>query len=295
MAYKWLTKRWEALFPAIQQAQTAQEVEQICIAEIQAWRERPTMKQESSLRVPMNDSRNEAERRLSGNHLHWTMQYLSFSEEWYIRHNEPSKKKLEERLENQQLLKDPDAIVAKGIELLSSEEWAEIALGLAVCTGRRPGEILKTAIFEEKSDYTVIFTGQLKRRESDIPPYEIPTLCEATIAIDALARLRAKLPTTDLDTTTVTQRYSHFVQEAADKHFTMIMPARHGRDGLYGHLFRAVYPRIAVFWYCPTTIDDRHYMATVQGHTAYFEQETEEARRNYASGAHYSDYKIADA
>jgi hypothetical protein len=101
------------------------------------------------------------------------------------------------------------------------------------------------------------------------------------------------LDTSD-DVRTVTQRYSPFIQEAANKQFSTLIPAREGKDGgLYGHLFRSVYPRIAVFWYCPPSIADIHYMATVQGHSQAGE-ETEEQLRSYASGAHYFDYKIAD-
>jgi hypothetical protein len=294
MAAKWLVKRWAILFPAVEQAGTEAEIEVICKAEIQAWREQPSIKQESSLRNHMNESRNEVKKRLHGDRQAWTLKYLSFSEEWYKKHNAPSRVALENRLEHQQLLQDPDAVVAKGVELLVSEQWADIVVGLAVCTGRRPGEVLKTAIFELKSGYSVIFTGQLKRRESDIPPYEIPTLCTAAAAIDALARLRAMLPTGELDVNTVTNRYSPSVQEAANKHFTSLVPVREGKDDLYGHLFRSVYARIAVFWYAPPSVADTHYMATIQGHTQFFEQETEEARRSYASTAHYSDYKIAD-
>src|SRR6202158_4756382 len=177
MAAKWLVKRWAILFSALEQAGTQAEIEALCKAEIQAWREQPGIKQESSLRNPMNESRNEVRKRLHGDRQVWTLKHLAFSEEWYKQHNAPSRVALENRLEHQQLLQDPDALVAKGVELLTSEQWADIAVGLAVCTGRRPGEILKTAVFERKSAYSVIFTGQLKRRESDIPPYEIPTLC----------------------------------------------------------------------------------------------------------------------
>jgi Telomere resolvase ResT/TelK catalytic domain len=294
MAAKWLVKRWAIFFPAIEQAGTEAEIEALCKAEVQAWREESSIKQESSLRNPMNESRNEVRKRLHGDLQEWTLKHLAFSQEWYKKHNAPSRVALENRLEHQQLMQDPDAIIAKGVELLTSQEWADIAVGLAVCTGRRPGEVLKTAIFELKSGYTMIFTGQLKRGEREIPPYEIPTLCTAAAAIDALARLRGLLPTSEMDVSTVTNRYSPFLQDAANRHFAQLIPVREGKDGLYGHLFRSVYARLAVFWYAPPSVADTHYMATIQGHTDFFEAETEEARRSYASSAHYSDYKIAD-
>jgi len=292
MAYKWLTQDWKKFFAALDQAETEEDVKRICEAEIAGWRARGM--QESSLRNPMSDTRNEIRARLQGDKQEWALTYLAFSEEWYRKHNAPSRTVLADRLEHQQLIKDPDAIVSKAIELLSSEKWPDLVAALGVLTGRRPGEVLKTAIFEPKTMYSVIFTGQLKRRGDPLPPYEIPTLCQASAVIDALARLRAALDTSSMEVSAATRKYSPLVQEAANRHFQELIPARHGKDDLYGHLFRSVYPRIACFWYAPPTIADMHFMATIQGHTDFFELETEEARQSYGSQAHYADYKIAD-
>ncbi len=294
MAYKWLAQDWTAFFAAIDQATTEQEVQAACELELAGWRARPGLKKESSLRGPMTETRNEVKRRLTGDKQAWTLKYLAFSEDWYKQHNAPSRTRLADRLEHQQLLKDPDAIVSQAIELLSSVHWYDIAAGLGLLTGRRPGEVLKTAIFEPKTLYSVMFSGQLKRRDDPLPAYEIPTLCQASTAIDALARLRAMLDTASMDVSDVTRKYSPLVQEAANRHFAELIPARHGKNDLYGHLFRAVYPRIACFWYCPPSIADMHFMATIQGHTNFFDLETEEARQSYGSQAHYADYKIAD-
>jgi hypothetical protein len=293
MAYKWLTQDWKKFFAALDQAETEEDVKRICEDEIAGWRARGM--QESSLRNPMSETRNEIRARLQGDKQEWALTHLAFSEEWYRKHNAPSRANLADRLEHQQLLKDPDAIVNKAVELLSSDRWYDLAVALGVLTGRRPGEVLKTAIFEPKTMYSVLFTGQLKRRGDPLPPYEIPTLCQASAAIDALARLRAMLDTANMVVSDVTRKYSPFVQEAANRHFQELIPARHGKDDtLYGHLFRSVYPRIACFWYAPPTIADMHFMATIQGHTDFFELETEEARQSYGSQAHYADYKIAD-
>jgi hypothetical protein len=295
MPAKWLVARWAVLFPALEQVTTEEEVKRLCEDEIQIWREQPSIKKESSLRNHMTETHHEIEKRMKGDKRGWALTYLAFSEAWYKQQNAPSRAALENRLEHQQLLQDPDAIVNKAVELLSSENWPDLAVALGVCTGRRPGEVLKTATFEPKTMYSVIFTGQLKRRGDPLPPYEIPTLCQASAAMYALARLRAKLDTTGMDVSSTTRKYSPLVQEAANTHFQELIPARHGKDDLYGHLFRSVYPRIACFWYCPPTIADMHFMATIQGHTDFFELETEEARRSYGSQAHYSDYRIADS
>lgn len=294
MAYKWLAQDWTAFFAALDQATTEQEVQAACESELAGWRARPGIKKESSLRGPMTETHNEMKRRLSGDKLVWALTHLAFSEDWYRQHNAPSRTRLADRLEHQQLLKDPDAIVSKAIELVSSERWYDVAAALGLLTGRRPGEVLKTAIFEPKTMYSVTFSGQLKRRGDPLPPYEIPTLCPASTAIDALVSLRAMLDTSAMEIGDVTRKYSPLVQEAANRHFSELIPARHGKEDLYGHLFRSVYPRIACFWYCPPSIADMHFMATIQGHTNFFDLETEEARQSYGSQAHYADYKIAD-
>ena len=55
------------------------------------------------------------------------------------------------------------------------------------------------------------------------------------------------------------------VSEAAEKHFSALVPARSGGD-LYTHLFRAVYGCIAVFYYAPPENLAIRYLATIYGH-----------------------------
>ena len=57
-----------------------------------------------------------------------------------------------------QFLNNPNAIAQTALNLLKSDRWAEIAAGLAVVTGRRVSEILKTAQFDLVSPYSVMFT-----------------------------------------------------------------------------------------------------------------------------------------
>lgn len=294
MVLKWLQQQWDTLFPMLEQAETENDIRRLSEDTIAQWRMRPGMKQESSLRVPMTDTRNAIKSKLSGDRREWALKHLAFPESWYVEHNASSQTSLESRLEHQQLLRDPDAIVAKATELLASEKWADIATGLAVCTGRRLAEVLKVGTFEQKTVYSVLFAGQLKRRDTELPAFEIPTLCPAVLVIKAVLRLRSLLDVSELDTRTVSQRYSPQVQESANRHFVTLVPARDGKADLYSHLFRSVYARIAVFYYCPATVADIHFMATIQGHYQFLESDSEDMKRSYASNAHYFDYKIAD-
>jgi hypothetical protein len=291
MAYKWLQREWKVLFPALEQAVSEADVQRLCEAQIAGWRARPTLKKASSLRIPMTDTRNEIKVRLQGERQEWALHYLAFSEAEWVVMNAGSDDALQERHENQQFVKDPDAIVARATMLLASEHWYEIAAGLAVCTGRRLTEVLKTATFAPKSAYSVLFTGQLKAKGN--VTFEIPTLAPASLVIEAIGRLRLLLETATMDDRDVSHKYSQPVREAAHRHFVDLVPVRAGNhDELYTHLFRSIYARIAVLYYCPMNVTDIHFMATIQGHYRLLESGSESERRNYASGAHYYDFKL---
>ena len=243
-------------------------------------------------RTLMTDTRN-AIKTIDSHHI--ALESMNFSTEQWREMNNPSEDAVEQRNENQQLLDDPDAIVAKASELLNSRDWAEVAAGIVVCTGRRSSEVLATARFEPKSNYSVTFTGQLKRKGEDVLlQFEIPTLAPAQAVIKSLAFLRREVHCHDLTNREINQKYGNPVAKACDRHFVDLVPQREGKDNLYTHLFRAVYARIAVFYYCPVRVADIVYMAAIQGHYQILEAPTAKLRRSYASTRNYFDYKISD-
>src|SRR5579859_8086806 len=173
----------------------------------------------------------------------------------------------QERLEGQQLLDHPEAIVARGRQLLQSQRWEDLAVGLAVVTGRRLTEILKTARFHPASDWTVEFEGQLKQKADILPPYEIPTLVEAEAVIGAWQRLRGLHPCEALINEEVEARYGEEVRTAADRHFAPFVPSRTGKpDALFTHLFRSCYGTLATWLFAPPSVNALVYKATIYGH-----------------------------
>ena len=197
-----------------------------------------------------------------------------------------------------QILLDPknvNALVYRAVNLLDSREWAEIAAGLAVLTGRRSAEILATAQFEYKTPFSVTFTGALKRKgETQRLSFEIPTLAQAEYIINALDKLRLIVDAKGLSNTAINQKYSDAVAKACDRNFAELIPKRKGRDNLYTHLFRSVYAAIATHWYCPPRVADIEFKAAIQGHFTVLDQTNPEKRRSLAASRHYSDYKIGD-
>ena len=303
----WLADRLQKLLPVLAVLGVAQEqeIQQLCELEIAAWRARPQMKEPTSLRVPMTDTRNaikalpvtETNRWLNPRtqeREHIALKYMNFSEEEWAAMNAATERDFRERLETQQLVEQPEAVIVKADSLLGSQRWEEIVVGLAVVTGRRLTEVLKTGELHPMSQYTVVFSGQLKRKDEKLDPYEIPTLVEATRVLDAWKRVHALVDCTRMENDEVSAAYSRVVGEVAKRAFHGLVPVRSNDEDIYTHLFRTVYARLAVWLYCPVQVTDLTYMATIQGHYWVLKAETEEKRRNYMSTLHYMDYAIGD-
>ncbi len=194
-----------------------------------------------------------------------------------------------------QFLASTEAIASQANQLLQSLIWSEVAAGLAVVTGRRVSEILKTAHFTFKSTYSVMFTGAVKRRQESVAlNFEIPTLVEANTVIEAISKLRGWLDTSNLTNRQINERYEQAVAQACERYFRELVPLREGKGNLYTHLFRAVYATIATHWFCPPTVSDLEFRAYIQGHFQILNEANEQKRTSMAAQRHYWDYKIAD-
>lgn len=247
----------------------------------------------SQQRNLMTEVRTELKQRLGEDH--WVLNIMNFTtDEWTII-NETANQVVASRNEQQSLIENPQAIVDRAVELLNSHEWADIVAGLAVVSGRRCAELLKTAEFERASQYSVWFTGAVKRRkEAKSLRFEIPTLVAAEQVITALKTIRGCVDTRELTNLEINNRYSAAVARVCDLTYADLVPHRAGRDSLYTHLFRTIYARIATHWYAPPEVADIEYMAAIQGHYLILDKENPELRRSLASTRHYNDYKIGN-
>lgn len=249
--------------------------------------------------VAQQQSLMDTTRRALKDHLgekHFSLDYIKFSTEEYIELNNLKQGRVELKNEQIQFLDDPDAIVERAIALLDSPEWSEMAAGLSVLTGRRSSEILSTAWFVQCSDWSVTFTGALKRGgETQVLSFEIPTLAPAALVCQALERVRKQLPdAANLPPEQVNSQFGSAVIHQCDLHFQDLVPRREGKDNLYTHLFRAVYATVATFWFCPPRVNDVEFKAAIQGHYAILDEQNSERRRSLTASRHYSDYEIAD-
>jgi len=304
MAKVWLEERLSVLLPALSALDTAQEAEiaRLCEEEIAAWRDRPTMKKVGSLRPVMTATRNAikqlpltADNRYkdakSGQWQHIALKYMNFTDEEWAVMNAISDEQFQVRLENQQVIDHPQEVVQRAEKLLHSDRWDDLVTGLAVVTGRRLTEILKTGRFFPRSMYTVIFDGQLKRKDIALEPYEIPVLVNAELVLAAWRKLRSLEDTTGLDHEQVAQKYSRQASENAVRQLTGLIPQRSTKEDLYTHAFRAVYARLAVLLFCPIAVNELVYVNAILGQ---YQAQNETQQRDFATTAHYFDYRIGD-
>jgi hypothetical protein len=311
----WLRERWErVLQPALLRFGVAQEEElrEVWEAELVYWREEKQLKP-NSLRKPITYVRNlirdtlpvQAENAWfnpkNQKKEHIGLKVCNLPEAEWVHMNAVSQGQVQSR--EVKLIDDPEAVVACGRALLASDDWAEIPVGLALCTGRRLAEILVTGSFVEATDFTVVFSGQLKTREREMVPYEIPTLAPASLVLSALERVRRLVDVSQVDAQHVSRVYGKQVSEAAERRLGSLLPTRSGRDSLFAHLFRSIYPTIACFWFQPSWVQEIHYRAHILGHwhivspqvqAGDTEADLVKRKYNYATEAHYFDYKIGD-
>lgn len=313
----WVQRRWnEVLEPVVSRATVAQEAQlrEVWEQELAWWKTQRGLSGDS-LRKPITQLRNlirllpmteenSWENPRTNEREHIGLRAFNLSEGEWVQLNARAQGVTQERLKQQVLLKDPDALVERALSLLFSPEWADLVVGIAVCTGRRLAEILKTGEFRVKEPYTVWFEGQVKGRGREPERYEIPTLVRAFLVVEAMGRLRALIDCSDLEIEQVSQKYGKAVNEAVERRYGDLEELiRATREKVSVHNFRGMYARIACFWYALPTVADITYMAQIQGHRFVLEprveaelaeEEVEKIRLNYASHANYADYKIAD-
>lgn len=94
-------------------------------------------------------------------------------------------------------LETAEQLIKDSIEKKLNASKFDLAIGIAIATGRRRTEIFKTAIFdaiETTPEGHVVFSGQLKTHDralfDDLKPYVIPCLIDRNLVISGLELLR---------------------------------------------------------------------------------------------------------
>lgn len=190
----------------------------------------------------------------------------------------------------------PEPFVEKASSLLDSDHWPTLTAALIALTGRRPTEVVWCGRFEAASDYTLMFSGQLKKGLIETPSFEIPTLIEANRVLDALLRLSRipriieirRLPEAELAGNASNKMINYQVRG----HFSSLLEAPPRNDGttkLSGSNLRAAYGKIATYFYCPPTAEPIFYCGKILGH-----QIDNYQAEALATTIHYFTYRIVD-
>ncbi len=217
-------------------------------------------------------------------------------EEWDER-NQPTRSSTTKRI-NSKLPLDPEPLISEALEMLDSNKWSTLAASLILLTGRRPTEIAWCAQFEPHSDYSLIFSGQLKKGTIETLPFEIPTLISATQVFDAFQKLRQlqRNKTNILNLTTpveATHKTNQTINQAVRTYFSRLLPVPHDRKGQTNRLsagnLRAAYGKICEYFYCPRDAEPILYIGKILGHQCdNYDSES------LATTIHYHTYRIVD-
>ena len=155
---------------------------------------------------------------------------------------------------------------------LKSYDWRARACAIALLTGRRQTEVLKTGAFSKaKGKFFTSFSGQLK---SDKPAYLIPTLAPANEIIKAHSGLIALLPFAPAEMSEI--QVEHTANVPLNRYVKKFYD-----EALHFHDLRKLYAAKAV-QACPAQITPRAYLAGILGHA------------EMKTGQHYENFKIGE-
>ncbi len=308
MALRWLEERLAKLLPVLDALGQEQEEELrvLCEAEKEAWRQRPRMKAEISLNVPMIQTRNRIREELflrddnwwinpkSGEKEHIALKHMNFSTEEWTRMALPKEEVLQTRLAQPLVLSDPDGVVQQGEMLLQMDAWPELVLGIMLNTGRTLAEILKTGVFRVKTPYSLQIAVPMTVHERLTPFFEVPTFARAERIVEAIERVRWMfgMQFAFTDRRAVGRQCHPLVRQVAFQHFMGLVPLRLGEQDLHKTLSQGVYARLAVSWYCPPALDELIYLATIKHFLRVLDAPTEEERLTLAIASSFLDYVL---
>ena len=154
--------------------------------------------------------------------------------------NEAVEQTVEERSTSYQLEQGTiNALLYRAVDrLLFSKEWAEVATGLLLVTGRTIDALL-SAIPMPKTGFSILVEG-----------IEVPTLTPANQVISAWHQFR-QLPPLPLP------EIARAVQTVGDRSFQDLLPLQ-GVEAL-----RALYSCLAIHWFCPPSIESAAFLSAI--------------------------------
>lgn len=273
-------QRTEHLIDLVKSA-SVKKIADICIRELDYMRD--NYKTISSLRSAVTDYRNAIRKSdMPDDFRAEALRYFKLTSAETIEANTTGEKNLSDRLKAMGEIRDVDAFIEKGNELLKSSSYMAKILGLAVLTGRRVAELGCTARFEKIPgvEDRLMFEGQIKARERDnIGAYEIPVLGDVDRIIEALASIRESKPQYINEMERFHNATSKELNKMARKHFDGL-----SNEAISPKDLRPIYSEIVYLFADMNHVSKTKYFSMILGHT-------EDDNR---TGVRYSCFYITD-
>jgi hypothetical protein len=203
---------------------------------------------------------------------HYAQLYLKYDPEDYLNFKKDGKGRNNIKQDKPQPIILPKYI-DKVNQLLQSDSYTELAVGIAAATGRRFSEVMQRGTISipenPKSDYEFLFEGQLKKNQPSA--YLTYSLVPSRVVVDAIARFRELPKIKELvgasikKINTVT---NPTVNYQVKKHFqdTGIMQVLESEQAVTVQNLRGAYGAIATHFFCPSLAQFPRFLSSSLGH-----------------------------
>ncbi len=188
------------------------------------------------------------------------------------------------------------AMISKAHALLrgrisSMRDYADVALGVCIVTGRRPVEAALKGAFrlQRNKKNTLIFSGQAKTKGIVSPPYDIPCLSSVSVTVAAVRRMRDSDPYKELAEVHAQGGFLAFSNKFGH-YFTQAL----GRSGLLpfrAHDIRAAYAELCFELFSPSCVSKDYYFSAILGHHSSSDGES----RDIVTAQSYIRYRTPSA
>ena len=228
---------------------------------------------------------------------HYAQLYLKYDPQFYVL----LKRKTTQNNNLKQLEPQPinlPAYLEKTRQLLASDNYTELAAGIAAASGRRFSEIIErghpSLPDHPTSPYQFLFSGQLKKSQ-DTQPYLTYSLLPAEEVIQAIALLR-NIPKIKSLTGATIQKLNSLnpaINFQVKKHFqdTGIIQVLPGEASVSIQNLRGAYGEIATHFFCPNRASFPRFLSASLGHLIGDETQTHALS---SSTQHYFHYFLTD-
>jgi hypothetical protein len=144
----------------------------------------------------------------------------------------------------------------------TKHDWKNLAIALALATGRRPIELFVMGKFSKPEANTLLFSGQAKTKMSDSKPYRIPLLYDPEVVQAALKRMRS-------DAAIPKDATHDDVNRLTAKPLSDRMAGVFENQAVEFYALRAAYGRLCVQrLYSSAAGTEEHFLASILGHSA---------------------------